>query len=101
MNDDELRARIQEFMRRGDLPHELPLGIVTRLLSDNPVETSLEVGPRIGFRCFICTEPEPDITHRYSDGKIIAVHGAPCEALWREEQTRLARRAARALHQEE
>jgi hypothetical protein len=84
MSEDALRARIRELMAPGELPSIPPQAeAIIRGRSLRVVRTI--VGRATLEPCLICGEPDPMLSYRFTDGRVIHLHGA-CDALWQQER---------------
>jgi len=85
--DDELRARIRELLRSGELPRALPSA--QRIDPGSPARMAqIQVGRVAGAACLACGEPDPMVTYSYVDGRVVRLHAA-CDAVWLQERERL------------
>ncbi len=87
MREEELRARIRELLRSGELPRALPAA--QKVVPGSPSRIAqIQVGRVAGAACLACGEPDPMVTYSYPDGRVVRLHAA-CDAVWQQERERL------------
>lgn len=86
MLEHELRARIRELLRSGELPRVLPAA--QQVPPGSPFRTAqIQVGRVSGAACLACGDADPQITYTYPDGRVVRLHPA-CDAVWQQERER-------------
>ena len=86
MSEDALRARIRELMASGRLPPSPPQA-ETVIRGRTLRVTRTIIGRATLEPCLICGERDPMLSYRFTDGRVIHLHGA-CDALWQQERAR-------------
>lgn len=84
MSEDVLRARIRELMASGRLPPSPPQA-ETVIRGRSLRVTRTIIGRATLEPCLICGEPDPMLSYRFTDGRVIHLHGA-CDVLWQQER---------------
>jgi hypothetical protein len=85
MDEAELRTRIRELLRSGELPRTLPPAQVVR--PGGPARApQIQVGRSPGATCTACGETDPDVTYLYPAADLVVRFHTTCNAIWNDER---------------